>query len=218
MTDKLRPRPYVWPTWITKHLAGEEKCWYKPWVKATRKYKKIPESADRRAFFDEWTAKHDKLVLARYNRMKADGWTCRLEDEGEFKLQGKTADLAGKPDIVGMRTTDTGDFAIVIDGKSGRPKASDHWQVLIYMFALPLSWLPKSYELHGEIQYTDNTEPVRPLRDAEVQAISGAIRKISDLSSPPDAVPSARECERCDVASCKSRHKAAPAGDARGYF
>lgn len=213
MTDPLRRRPYVWPSWLTKILAKEDRCLWKPWYKATHKAKKI-EDPDREAFFKEWTAKHDRLVEARAARLKDEGWTVKVEDEGEFKLEGKTADLAGKPDIVAMRDGQ----ALVVDAKAGRPRTSDHWQVLIYMFALPLSWLRGHKSIHGEVQYRDHIAQVRPLTDVETNAIADLIRLVSDVDNQPPATPSVNECKKCDIAACKVRKTSAPTGDARSYF
>ena len=153
------------------------------------------------------------MVQRRAVSMKKDDWTVRVEDEGEFKLEGKTADLAGKPDLVGLREG----WALCIDAKSGKRRISDHWQVRIYMFALPLAWLKGHKELHGEVMYRDGTEAV-DFGQRHVDDIAGAVRKVSDVSCPPEAVPSAFECGRCDIAACKSRHVKPKAGDARRFF
>jgi len=213
MTDSLRSSPYIWPTWLTKLIAGEEKCWYKSWWKATRKYTK-KEDPGRADFLREWTAKHDALTNTRARRMKKDGWSVKVEDEGEFNLKGKSATLAGKPDIVGIRDG----RGLVVDAKAGKQRASDHWQVLIYKFALPLSWFPKSMPLDGEIQYKDEAVAVRELGDAEVLAITGAIKIVSNLDTPPDPIPSTFECGRCDVAACKSRVERPAPTDATRFF
>ncbi len=211
--DPLRRSPYIWPTWLTKLIAGEEKCWYKSWWKATRKYTKKEDPA-RADFFREWTAKHDGLTNRRVARMKKDGWVCKVEDEGEFNLQGKTATLAGKPDIVGIRDG----RGLVVDAKAGKQRESDHWQVLIYKFALPLSWFPPKIPLDGEIQYKNEAVAVRKLGAGEVEEITGAIRRVSNLETPPDAIPSTFECGRCDVAACKSRLERPAPTDASRFF
>lgn len=208
-----RRHPYIWPTWISKLLAGEERCWWKSWYKALHFYEKKVDP-DRESFLAGWTKTHDAMVEKRAARMKSDGWLVRVEDEGEFTLEGKSATLAGKPDIVGIRDGQ----ALVIDAKAGKKRKSDHWQVLIYLFALPLAWLKGHSSLHGEVQYQDEAVAVRRLGDAEVQAITEAIRRVSDPTEEPPTVPSARECERCDVAACPDRFEKRPAGDARSYF
>jgi hypothetical protein len=216
VNDPKRPRAYIWVTWLTKLLAGEDKCWYRGWVKANHKYEKTPDDKDREDFFKEWTRKHDALVNRRAEELKGQGFLVRLEDEGAFKLIGKNADLAGKPDIVAIAD----DHALVIDGKSGKRRKSDHWQVLIYLFALPLSWMKGTQlRLDGQIQYSDGPEAVRPLDEPTKAKIVDAINKLAG-PEPPAAVPSTNECRYCDIANCefRSEDSAVPEGDATRFF
>jgi len=211
--NSLRPSPYIWPTWLTKLLAAEESCWYKSWFKATRNYVKR-EDPSRADFFAEWTKKHDAITNKRVDRMRQDGWAVKVEDEGEFNLRGSAATLAGKPDLVGIRDG----AGLVIDAKAGKQRESDHWQVLIYKFALPLSWFPKSMRLDGEVQYKDEAVAVRKLGGAEVEAITDAIKRVSAIETPPDPIPSTFECGRCDVDACKSRVERPAPTDATRFF
>lgn len=228
MSDKPRPRPYVWVSWITKLLAGENRCWFAAWYKSHFKYDKTkdqecgacaegrpctdPENC-RHSFFKEWTEKHDRITARAAEAYRESGWVVRVEDEGEFKLNGKGADLAGKPDLVAIK----GGVAEVVDAKSGRRRASDHWQVLIYMFALPLAWLEGMRDVSGVVEYSDGPESVRALGTKERDAIVDAIRRVSTKDAP-EPVPSAHECLRCDIASCTARHVARPGGDATRFF
>jgi len=201
-------------TWLTKLIAGENKCWYAGWFKARHDYAKTPDDPDREAFFAEWTAKHDAMVNAQAERFKALGYAVKLEDDGAFYAHGAAADVSGKPDIVAMRDN----VAVVVDGKAGRRRKSDHWQVLIYMLLLPLTWL-QGYKIEGEVLYGDERVPVRPLGPAEREAIVNAIKRVSAPEAPP-AVPSTSECRYCDVAACTYRKvwEAPTDGDATRLF
>jgi len=215
-SDPKRNKPYLWVTWLTKLIAGEDSCWYKGWYKAQHKYEKTLDDPDRAAFFKEWTAKHDKLVNRRAEVLRKQGYVIRLEDDGAFKLIGQTGDLAGKPDIVAIST----DHAIVIDGKSGRRRKSDHIQVLLYLFALPLSWMKgTNLKLRGEVEYMDGTEPVGELNTEARNAIVNAINRLT-AEEPPKATPSTKECQWCDIANCEFRAKesSVPEGDASRFF
>lgn len=211
MTDKARPRPYIWVSWITKLLAGENKCWWAAWYKAHHKYDRTADDADRADFFKEWTEKHDAITARVAQSFRDAGYVVRVEEEAAFKLQGKAADVAGKPDLVAIKDGE----AEVVDAKSGRRRASDHWQVLIYLFALPLSWL-QNVHARGIVAYADGEEMVRPLGTRERDAIVGAIRRVS-ADEEPEPVPSAHECRHCDVAACTARLKTSD-GDATRYF
>jgi CRISPR/Cas system-associated exonuclease Cas4 (RecB family) len=211
--DPLRHRPYVWPSWLTKLMAGEERCWFKAWYKARHRYSKIEEGEDRAEFFRTWTAKHDLITERRAAELRADGWEVRVEDDAAFKLVGDKADVSGKPDLFAVK----GDTAIVVDAKSGRKRDSDHWQVLIYLFALPIAWAKLAkLRLVGEVEYQDARVLVRALGALERDRIVAAIRVVTG-ARPPEASPSQNDCRYCDVARCPVRYKA-PEGDASRYF
>lgn len=209
MADTPRRRPYVFVTWITKLLSGEQKCWWAAWYKTNHKYDKRPDDG-----FDSvaWNKKHDALTDAREAELLKDGWLCRKEDAAEFVLAGSSADLAGKPDLVAMKDG----VALVIDAKSGKPKKADHWQVLIYMFALPMAWL-KEHKMNGQVQRPDFVrEEVRPLGAPEREAIISAVKKVS-AKTAPEPSPGPQECRYCDILNCPTRYTK-PEGDARGLW
>lgn len=211
LEDEPRGRAYVWASWITKLLAGESRCWYAVWYKATHKYLKRPDAPDRADFFAEYNRTHDRLVNDRAAELKADGWTVKVEEEGEFKIRGSLGDLSGKPDIVAMK----GNVALVVDGKAGKPRESDHWQVRLYGLFLPMAWLKGFTEIRGEVEYRDHREPVKmsPARDRE--KIGAALRIVTGAATPQPSPGS--DCRFCDIARCQYRHEKAE-GDAGGVF
>jgi hypothetical protein len=205
-TTRRRGGPYVYVTWLTKLLAGGDRCAWAAWFKASFKYdKKVDESFDLAA----WSTEHNLLVTARARQLRADGWTVAIEDENAFRLQGKGCVLAGKPDIVATR----GDDLLVVDVKTGKPRDSDWWQILVYLFALPLVQSVPA-RLRGEVVYKTHAIAVAH------EELSGARRDqiitlLRDLSGPPlEKAPSPRECEFCDISDldCDARvHTAAAA-------
>jgi len=209
--DTLRRKPYIWVSWITKLLAGEDRCWWKAWYKSHYQSTKTPEDPAREDFFREYNKKHDAITQRRARELTADGFTVQIEDENSFKLRGQNADLAGKPDLVALKDT----ISITLDSKSGKRRQSDHWQVLVYLFGLPMSWL-KTTDNRGEVAYKDVSVLVRSLGPAEREAIVAAIKKVSD-SDAPEAEPSPWECKYCDVARCPVRY-VAHEGDASRLF
>jgi hypothetical protein len=210
--EKRRRKPYVWPSWITKLLAGEDQCLWKVWYKVTHHYAKRPDEPGREDFFREYNEKHDAIVRVRAQELRDAGYVVKVEEEGAFKLEGETADVAGKPDIVAIKDREV----IVSDAKSGKPRASDHWQVLLYELALVLSWLGPGYDIKGEVQYRARRDEVRPLGDAERKKIVAMIKKVSSKEEPA-ATPSQYECRYCDVAACPVRYEV-PVGDASELF
>jgi hypothetical protein len=213
MTDAPRPKgKYVYPTWITKLLAGENQCWYSAHYKSANKYEKRPDDPERAEFFRDWTARHDALVRRRATELKLEGWTVKVEDEGSFRVRGKNGTISGKPDIVAMK----GDEVLIIDAKAGKPRQSDHWQVLIYMMMLPLDWLKGFGTIRGEVAYRDENVTVNPLLAAEKEKIGAALRLVTG-DEAPEATPSKGDCFYCDIQNCTFRYQASE-GDANGAF
>ena len=211
--DPPRHKPYIWPSWFTKLLSGEDHCWWRAWTKTNYKVTKLPETKDRKDFFREYTEKHDAITVRRAEELRQLGCTVYVEDEAQFKMVGSAADVAGKPDIAAVRDR----TLLVVDAKSGKKRSSDHYQVLIYMFALPLTWLrDKVDEVKGEVEYTDGPVPVRPLGPVEKDQILEAIKKLT--GSEPDPIPSVWECKYCDVAKCPVRYKSNTEGNVSEYF
>jgi len=211
MADKRRTRPYIWATWITKLIAGEDRCWYRAWYKAHHKYEKTPDDPDRAAFFADFTARHDAITTRRAEELRDANYVLKIEDQGAFTLSGKRADLAAKPDIVAIGDGE----AIVTDAKAGKRRESDHWQVLIYIFGLGMTYL-RGFQIRGEVSYQDDTVPVRALDDFTRDKIVAAINRVAE-DIPPVASPSVSECRYCDVAACEFR-KRDETGDASRYF
>jgi len=212
MADKPRTKPYIWVSWITKLLSREDRCWYKGWFKAHHQYDRVPDDPERKDFFKKYQELHDAITTMRANQLRAEGYTVKVEDDAAFKLVGDKADVAAKPDLAAVKDG----TVLVCDAKSGKPRDSDHWQVLIYMLGLPMSWA-KGLAVRGEVQYKDGPPvPVRPLGKVEREAIVATVQRLAQ-DAAPEPVPSPGECRYCDVASCTARYTA-PEGSAAGLF
>lgn len=198
-----RDSVYVWVTWLTGVLAGDDHCVWQPWYKAHHTYDKRHDST-----FDlaKWKADHGLLVRARAEEMRADGYAVKLEGQNKFTLAGRTCTLAGQPDILGTRVGADGvEFGRVVDCKTGTPKAKDIWQVCLYQLALPLAKkVPETMPLLGEVRYSDHVVPVPPLSDTQRARLLAVIAEVS-ASAEPLRIPSAAECRYCDIAACPDR-------------
>ena len=210
MAEARKGIPYVWTTWITKLLSGDSECVWASWFKARFKYEK---GADDRGFdLAAWTADHNAMVRELADEMRKDGWTVTVESENEFKLEGKAATLSGKPDIVARNKR----VVRVVDCKTGKQRSSDWWQVLIYLFALPLvrhDLVPRGMKLDGLVCYKRNKEDLEPMvltapRRADIVRMLGVMGQERE----PKKTPSSRECRYCNIgpADCDARVDAEP--------
>jgi hypothetical protein len=188
-------KPYVWVTWITGPLSGDKQCQWAPWFKARYKYGKRPDPTFNSAV---WTAEHNALVARRKAELAAEGFIITIESQNEIKLHGKTTLLAGKPDLVAVRGLEWR----VIDCKTGKPRLSDFWQVLIYMLTLPktrLLWTPDRV-VYGEVCYPSHQVAIGPeaLTAERSEQIYAQLRILgSDVR--PAKTPSRQECQFCDI-------------------
>ena len=212
--DTRRKRSYCWTTWLTRLLAGENRCVYRAWYKAHFKIAK-EEDPERTAMFAEHTAKHDLIQDAREAKLKDQGYTVKREEQGEFKLRGATGDLAGKPDLVGLNATE----ALIVEVKSGKQRESDAWQVLIYWFALKLDWLKNAgLTIRGEVAYKGGvTRKVEALTPQAQAKIADLLKVVTGDEEPP-TTPGKWDCEYCEIIGCTARFQAAEAADASGVF
>ncbi|MEE8373017.1 MAG: PD-(D/E)XK nuclease family protein, partial [Dehalococcoidia bacterium] len=130
----LRSEPYIWATWLTSLLVGEESCEWGAWFKAHhQKYDRVPDT------FEQTKWQIDHAALLREIREKLDPqYAIFLEAQNRFRLQGKESGIVvgGKPDLIAIK----GDHGLVCDAKTGQPRPSDHVQVMIYMWAIPLAF------------------------------------------------------------------------------
>jgi CRISPR/Cas system-associated exonuclease Cas4 (RecB family) len=197
-------KAYLWVTWVAKLLGGQQ-CLWSAWFKGHYAYTKFEEEA---ANLVEWNRDHNRLMRDRRLELERDGWLVTAEDQNSFKLQGESAVLAGKPDLIARKD----DQILVVDGKTGRERDSDVWQVFLYLFALPRCRedITPGPGLAGEVHYQkgDRRVPV-PFRDLTPKRTNDLVSliKVLGASTAPSKAPSREECRRCNIsaADCPER-------------
>lgn len=206
-------KPYIWVTWITKLAAGEDKCYLQPWFKAHYDYEKLEESAEDKAALAKWNVEHDALVKHYADHQKSQGNEVTLEDQNAFKLEGPNWIISGKPDIVIRH----GLGRVVIDGKSGKKRESDHYQVRVYLIALPktlysgeLAQATDVLPLTGRVLYKEMLHDVK-LEPAHRARLNEVLNIVAGPKAP-QAMPSKWECKKCNIADCRFRFKDAAHG------
>ena len=191
-----RPResPYIWATWLSRLLAGEASCEWASWFRSHHQdWAKPPSDFDQA----QWMLEHTALVnQARESREKL-GYTVYTEAQNAFRLRGKFATLAGKPDLIAVKGGD----AVIIDAKTGKPSPAHAVQVLIYMYAVPKSLGQyRGVEFRGHVVYPDAQVgiPVSGVDEKFTERLASLIRRLA-AETPARRVPSTQECRFCDI-------------------
>ncbi len=190
-----RTSPYIWVTWLTKLLVGENSCEWAAWFKAHHKeYDKVPDTFDRSA----WQMDHTRLLNRVRAQLEADGKVVFTEKQNHFTLQGSVATLGGRADLIAI----SGENGTIYDVKTGQPTAADHVQVMIYMYAIPLAFRQyKDMTFDGAVVYQDHEVPIpaSAINESFKKNLVELIRKVSS-DAPSRRVPSAMECGFCPIA------------------
>jgi hypothetical protein len=191
-----RSNPFIWVSWLSKLMAGEKQCEWACWFRSHYVWEKLPSGLD----LAKWTADHAQLLRTRRAALEAEGFTVYCEDQNAFTLKGQNRiEVSGKPDIVAIR----GQEAYVEDCKTGSPRNSDHFQVLVYMLSLPHVEGPwKGLTLNGRIVYNSAVVDVPSSKiDANLKELFRKTVLTIGGSEPPRKVPSRGECRYCDISS-----------------
>ncbi|MSQ15184.1 MAG: hypothetical protein EXR50_04905 [Dehalococcoidia bacterium] len=200
-----RERPYVYVTWLTKLLVGENSCEWAAWFKAHYKdYDQFPTGFDRAG----WRLAHTTLSSRLQDELEKRGQTVFTEDQNKFTLRGKVAVFAGKPDLIALYGTG----GAIFDAKTGKPQPSHIIQVITYMYAVPRA-LPqyKDCAFDGKVVYADHVVdiPSSAVDNVFIDNLGRLIRRVG-ASSPARRVPSHLECGFCPItnADCTARAQA----------
>ena len=204
-----RDHPYIWATWLSRLLTGENSCEWAIWFKAHYvEWTRQPSDFDQA----KWLMRHTALLNQQRQGWEDDGCRIFVEAQNAFRLRGKSATLAGRPDLVVLDDRD----AIIIDVKTGQERAWHRVQVMIYQYALPLA-LPqyRNVRIGGEVIYPTHTVrvPRGALSGQFIEELGALIRRLA-ADAPPRRVPSAQECRYCELTAedCPARvEEAGPA-------
>jgi hypothetical protein len=197
-------KPYIYVTWLAKLLGGHE-CTWSAWFKAHYKYDKYETYAQD---LQAWNRDHSDLMQKRRAELEREGFTVTVEEANAFKLEGQVAVVAGKPDLIAHKPG----LVLLVDGKTGRERESDIWQVLLYLFALPKTrpQLTEGAVVEGEVQYKRGGTRISvtpgELDEPRKARLLALIGEVAGAQAPPRR-PSAHECRVCNIgpADCPQR-------------
>lgn len=195
---------------MTKLLSGDSRCEWASWFKSHFRYQKLPDANE--ASLVKWKLEHEALMRRIESEMAAVGWTVYREQDCEFRLKGRTAILAGRPDLLAVREGE----ARVVDGKTGSSRGSDQTQVMLYLYALPQARRDLTetvWRWSGQVAYGNGIAvDVPPPTPEQRTAFAALIRRVG-ADEPPKRSPSRSECAQCPIsaADCPDRMEAADA-------
>ena len=116
--------PYFWVTWLAKVLAGDSNCEWDAWFKARYDSKSWQKATISDLSY--WAIQHTALVDRTRKLYDARGFGTFVEDQNSFRMRGRIATLAGKPDLIAVN----GSSAVISDAKTGQPKPSHQVHIL----------------------------------------------------------------------------------------
>ncbi len=215
MTVK-RDNLYVWVTWLSRIMSGDDSCLWSRWFKINHQgYEKAPNDFDTVG----WLTAHTKLVNELADQYETAGWSITIEDQNAFKMDWYLTDntpviISGKADIIAKR--EGAEIVLIIDAKTGKPKISDRFQVLLYMLFEELNFLrgfakPQKAEIpliEGLIVYADYSPQKIPARMLDRKFRDTVTYWLDIIAGvQPRRVPSKPECRFCDItaADCPDR-------------
>lgn len=189
---KKRLGAYMWVTWLAPYLCGESQCKFRLWILANFK---VPSSNEAPS---DWMTQHGSLTSEVAHVFREDGFEVKEENANTLHLKttlGVT--LAGKPDVVALNGK-----AVVIDAKTGKPKAKDRAQVNLYQALIPAQKLHGIQEVPwGQLIYKSGEVKMIPPNEID-DAFKQSVRDLLAVAAQPmapDPQPNANECRFCKL-------------------
>jgi len=202
-TPKRAGLPSFWSTTIAKVLAGDMPCLLSPWHRGHYNWPKRPQAPSMAL----WKAKHTDLLQQTHAAYRAEGWRCQLESF--FKVEGGTAVVSGKADLICQQKDKR---PLIVDVKTGDPRESDVIQVLLEMVMIPLAWGSPSMQFAGRVIYAPPLPAVdlTPAQATEMAPRIFAMLKKLGTMPQPEPSPGEHTCQFCEIpdGDCDARWKA----------
>lgn len=208
----IRDKPFVWVTWLKGLVGGDDSCEWQIWYKVhNQDYNKMPNDFDS----VDWNIKHTRLLRETRVKWAANPlWDMKTEGQNSFKMDWPLdhfhsgeikAVISGKPDLIAHGRD--GKNAVIIDAKTGKGRASDRVQVLLYMYLYPLA-TGNPVQFSGVVQYKDREDqlPAFMVSPDFKEAVDFWMNIVLS-DDEPVAIPSKTECNFCDIADCPVRFK-----------
>jgi CRISPR/Cas system-associated exonuclease Cas4 (RecB family) len=190
-----RPLPYVHPSWLAKSLSGDRQCLLASYIQANYK---VPPKPGNDFDVEGYKLQHQQNLVNYVGALHLDGYSVHAEKENSFWYKAKSgATISAQPDIVAIRNNEP----VIVDIKTGRPKATDIAQVKLYMAMWPSTKLhgidvtPAGRLVYGTEEFEILPSEITSDFKQQVAQIMSALTT-SDIPAP---IPSLCECRWCPV-------------------
>lgn len=204
IVSALEPRPntYINTSWLAKALSGDCQCQFSLYAQANYKIPKQNSDFNQEAY----TIDHQALVEKTAVHLKSMGYKVYTEETNSFWIdigKGK-AKISAKPDIIAIYDSQV----LVVECKTGKPRASHIAQNMIYTVLIP------SVKLHGITEIPEGQVVYSNYPDQEISSkkvneeFKERMRKLVRMlksSEIPAATPSFNECKWCPIADICDR-------------
>lgn len=220
MKMQKRDVPYIHPSWLAKLISGDVHCEHRFHTKAHFKWQSAPPDAK----LTLWNIKHTKMIRDQAAILREQGFETFIESQNDFRIEVVSSKrqppggysyshyniehsfvVSGKPDLVALSE----DENLIIDCKSGKPRASHGTQILLYQIFMPMMPQYKNVKFNGVIIYgrgIKNTDIAFSMIDDSLRETIWDVMK--SLAGPGEncrTVQSFSECRFCDVPDCPTR-------------
>ena len=189
-----REHPYIWATWLAKLLPDEAHCQWAGWFRAHyQDWTRPPSDFDNA----KWMLDHTALLNRERDSRESLGYTVHVENQNSFRLRGRYATLAGKPDIIAVKNND----AVIIDAKTARASPHHTVQVMLYQYVVPKALDHyRGMEFRGHVAYPQSNVgiPASRIDKSFVDSLGTMIRRLA-ADTPARKVPSFAKCRFCDI-------------------
>jgi len=200
-----RGKPYFWVTWLTEILSGHDLCEWKVWMKGH--YRDVP-MLPRDFDMAQWNEEHTAYLGELRKEYGEQAERVLVEGQTEWKIEGKTAIVAGKMDLITFTPN------LVVDAKTGKQKDAHVPQMKLYLFAIErgaVAGIPPKTPFSAVLRYRTGESVDVPGVDANFKQRFFELMQRLGSNVEPKQVPSAGECRFCDLAECPARVGVHPA-------
>jgi len=186
-----RGNPYIWVTWLSSLMSGDNPCQWQPWFRANHQL-----ATEQPSDFDliGWKMNHTRMLIELADELdRREGALIRTEVELKHDFERLHGTLAGKADLICREP----DAITVIDCKTGKERDSDKVQVMIYMWMMSKTAYWAEKPIRGEVAYSNTRVPIEKLPNDFEDNLNYFIKLLCRKKPPRTTTGSA--CKFCKI-------------------